>query len=63
MIDINLRAPIVLTRPGYFPYLREAGEAAIVNVASLAGRTPVPDAAALLRQQVRLARIHVRTCG
>ena len=45
MIDINLKAPIVLSRLA-IPYLREAGEAAIINVASLAGRTPVPDAAA-----------------
>ena len=45
MIDINLKAPIVLSRLA-IPYLREAGEASIINVASLAGRTPVPDAAA-----------------
>ena len=41
MIDVNLRAPIVLTRLA-LPHLREAGGGAIVNVASLAGRTPVP---------------------
>jgi len=45
MIDVNLKAPIVLSRMA-IPYLREAGEGAIVNVGSLAGRTPVPDAAA-----------------
>lgn len=40
MVDVNLRAPIVLCRIA-LPYLREAG-GAIVNVGSLAGRTPVP---------------------
>jgi short-subunit dehydrogenase len=44
MIDVNLRAPIVLTRLA-LPYLREAGGGAIINVASLAGRTPVPGSA------------------
>ena len=44
-IDVNLRAPIVLTRLA-LPYLREAGGGAIINVASLAGRTPVPGSAA-----------------
>lgn len=44
MIDVNLRAPIVLSRLA-LPYLRKAGEGAIINVASLAGRTPVPGAA------------------
>lgn len=44
MIDVNLRAPIVLTRL-VLPYLREAGGGAIVNVGSLAGRTPVPGSA------------------
>jgi short-subunit dehydrogenase len=44
MIDVNLRAPIVLTRLA-LPHLREAGGGAIVNVASLAGRTPVPGSA------------------
>ncbi len=44
MIDVNLRAPIVLTRLA-LPYLRKAGEGAVVNVASLAGCTPVRDAA------------------
>lgn len=44
MIDVNLKAPIVLSRLA-LPYLRKAGEGAIVNVASLAGRTPVPGAA------------------
>lgn len=45
MIDVNLRAPVVLSRL-VIPYLKEAGEGAIVNVGSLAGRTPVPGAAA-----------------
>lgn len=45
MIDVNLRAPIVLCRLAV-PHLRKAGGGAIINVASLAGRTPVPGAAA-----------------
>ncbi len=44
MIDVNLKAPIMLCRHA-IPYLRESGEGAIINVASLAGRTPVPGAA------------------
>ena len=44
-IDVNLRAPIVLIRL-VLPHIREAGGGAIVNVASLAGRTPVPGSAA-----------------
>jgi short-subunit dehydrogenase len=44
-IDVNLRAPIVLMRL-VLPHIREAGGGAIVNVASLAGRTPVPGSAA-----------------
>jgi short-subunit dehydrogenase len=45
MIDVNLRAPIILSRIA-LNYMREAGEGAIINVGSLAGRTPVPGAAA-----------------
>ncbi len=41
MIDVNLRAPIMLTRLA-LPYLRESGGGAIINVGSLAGRAPVP---------------------
>lgn len=41
MVDVNLRAPIVLTRLA-IPRIRQAGGGAIVNVASLAGCTPVP---------------------
>jgi short-subunit dehydrogenase len=44
MIDVNLKAPIMLCRLA-IPYLRKAGGGAIVNVASLAGRTPVMGAA------------------
>lgn len=44
MVDVNLKAPIVLSRLAV-PYLKQAGGGAIVNVASLAGRTPVPNAA------------------
>ena len=45
MIDVNLKAPIVLSRL-VLPYLRESGGGAIINVGSLAGRTPIPFSAA-----------------
>jgi len=45
MIDVNLRAPIVLSRLA-LPYLRQVDSAAIINVASLTGRAPIPYAAA-----------------
>ncbi|HXC51316.1 MAG TPA: SDR family oxidoreductase [Candidatus Limnocylindrales bacterium] len=41
IIDVNLRAPVVLSRLA-LPYLRRSGKAAIVNVASIAGRIPLP---------------------
>ncbi|WP_405223698.1 SDR family NAD(P)-dependent oxidoreductase [Lentisalinibacter sediminis] len=41
MVDVNLRAPILLSRLA-IPCIRQAGGGAIVNVASLAGCTPVP---------------------
>ena len=44
-IDVNLRAPIMLMRLA-LPHIREAGGGAIINVASLAGRTPIPGSAA-----------------
>jgi short-subunit dehydrogenase len=44
MIDVNLKAPIMLSRLA-LPYLRDAGGGAIINVGSLAGRTPVPNSA------------------
>jgi len=44
MIDVNLRAPIILSRLA-IPYIRNSGGGAIINVGSLAGRTPVPGAA------------------
>ncbi len=44
MIDVNLRAPIVLSRLAV-PFIEQSGGGAIINVASLAGRTPVPGAA------------------
>jgi len=44
MIDVNLKAPIQLCRL-VIPYLKTAGGGAIINVASLAGRMPVPNAA------------------
>ena len=44
MIDVNLKAPICLCKLA-IKYMKEAGGGAIINVASLAGRTPVPGAA------------------
>jgi len=45
IIDVNLTAPIVLTRLA-LPYLRRREHAAIVNVASIAGQIPVAHEAA-----------------
>jgi short-subunit dehydrogenase len=44
MIDVNLKAPVMLSRIA-LPYLRESGGGAIINVGSLAGRSPVPNSA------------------
>lgn len=44
MIDVNLRAPVVLTRIA-LPYLRETDGGVIINVGSLAGRTPIAGSA------------------
>ncbi len=44
MVDINLRAPLLLSCAA-IPYLRRAGCGAIVNVGSLAGRAPLQGAA------------------
>ena len=44
MIDVNLKAPMVATRL-VLPYLRQSKRPAVINVASLAGRTPVPGSA------------------
>ncbi|MGK7297147.1 MAG: SDR family NAD(P)-dependent oxidoreductase [Candidatus Wenzhouxiangella sp. M2_3B_020] len=44
MIDVNLKAPVMATRLA-LPYLRRSKRAAVINVASLAGRTPVPGSA------------------
>jgi hypothetical protein len=44
MIDVNLRAPVVLSRIA-LPYLKESGGGVIINVGSLAGRTPIPGSA------------------
>jgi short-subunit dehydrogenase len=41
VVDVNLKAPIMLTRR-VLPHLRKVGKGAIVNVASLAGRVPLP---------------------
>lgn len=43
-IDVNLRAPIVLSRLA-IPFIRESGGGAIINVASLAGCAPIAGAA------------------
>lgn len=43
-VDVNLRAPVALTRLA-LPHLRARGGGAIVNVGSLAGRVPLPNAA------------------
>ena len=44
MIDVNLKAPIILVRLA-LPYLEESGGGAIINVGSLAGRAPIPGSA------------------
>jgi short-subunit dehydrogenase len=44
MIDVNLKAPMMATRV-VLPYLRQSKRPAVINVASLAGRTPVPGSA------------------
>ncbi|AWN16315.1 SDR family oxidoreductase [Salinisphaera sp. LB1] len=44
MVDVNLRAPVVLSRAA-LPHLRAAARGAIVNVGSVAGRMPVPGSA------------------
>lgn len=44
MIDVNIRAPILLSRLA-IPFIRESGGGAIINVGSLAGRTPLPGSA------------------
>jgi len=41
MVDVNLKAPMMATRLA-LPYLRRSKRPAVINVASLAGRTPVP---------------------
>lgn len=41
IVDVNLRAPIVLSRLA-IPYLEESGSGAIINVGSMAGGCPVP---------------------
>lgn len=44
MVDVNLRAPVVLTRLA-IPYIKDSGGGAVINVASLAGRVPAPGSA------------------
>lgn len=41
IVDVNLRAPIVLSRIA-IPYLKESEEGAIINVGSMSGRAPIP---------------------
>lgn len=41
IVNVNLMAPILLTRAA-LPYLRRRGGGTVVNVASLAGRVPLP---------------------
>jgi hypothetical protein len=41
IVNVNLTAPILLTRAA-LPYLRRRGGGTVVNVASLAGRVPLP---------------------
>lgn len=44
MVDVNLKAPVMATRM-VLPHLRRSKRPAVINVASLAGRTPVPGSA------------------
>ena len=44
MVDVNLRAPVVLTRLA-IPFIKDSGGGAVINVASLAGRVPAPGSA------------------
>jgi len=44
MVDVNLKAPVILCRLA-IPYMKKLDRAAIVNVASLAGRMPLAGAA------------------
>jgi short-subunit dehydrogenase len=44
MIEVNLIAPIVLSRLA-IPCIKQSGGGAIINVGSLAGRTPIPGSA------------------
>lgn len=44
VIDVNLKAPLMATRM-VLPDLRRSKRPAVINVASLAGRTPVPGSA------------------
>lgn len=44
MVDVNLKAPLMLTRMA-LPHLKSNGGGAVINVGSLAGRLPVPGSA------------------
>jgi len=53
MIDVNLKAPIILCRLA-ISYIKESGGGAIINVASLAGRAPIPAAATYSASKIGL---------
>ncbi len=61
MIDVNLKAPIILIRLA-LPYLEESGGGAIINVGSLAGRAPIPGSAAYAASKAGL-RSFTRALG
>ncbi|NCO19656.1 MAG: SDR family NAD(P)-dependent oxidoreductase, partial [Gammaproteobacteria bacterium] len=44
MVDVNFKAPLMATRM-VLPDLQQSQRPAVINVASLAGRTPVPGSA------------------
>ena len=61
MIDVNLKAPIILIRLA-LPYLEESGGGAIINVGSLAGRAPIPGSATYAASKAGL-RSFTRSLG
>ena len=56
MIDVNLRAPLILARLA-IPHIQEAGGGAIINVGSLAGRAYVPGSATYASSKAGLRSI------
>ena len=61
MVDVNLRAPILLSRLA-LPYLRESGQGAIINVGSLAGRVVYPGGGYVCGNQGRPAFVFTGAC-